>query len=728
MEDNYENLVSTLKDLGKNYNFEKIQQAYEYAASLHEGQFRKSGEKYICHPISVACIVAEFGLDTDSICAALLHDTLEDCADKTDVETIKRLFGQQVYELVEGLTKLVQIQFVDKEDMHMESLRKMFLAMAKDVRVIFIKLADRIHNMRTLAAQPPEKQRRIALETMHVYAPLAHRLGMQRVKQELENLSLSYLDPDGFKAVNDDIEKRYGQNKDFIEHTKESILNSMNDYHIKCDIEGRVKSVYSIYRKMFMQKKTFDEIYDFYAVRLIVDTELECYTALGVIHELYNTIPGRFKDYISIPKANNYRSLHTTVIGKDGVPFEVQIRTWEMHHVAEFGIAAHWKYKSGDKGGLDIDQKLEWITKLVENESSTADPEDFIDALKIDIFSDETFVFTPSGDVITLPQDSNCIDFAYHIHSAVGNKMIGAKVNGVIVPIDRELHNGEIVEIITSQASKGPSRDWLKIAKTSDAKAKIRQWFKKEKRDDNIIAGREEILSELKKYGKVTQSDMDQVVEAVATRNGMTCADDMYNMIGYGGISLSKIAIKLKDEFESLIASREPEVVPEITLQTNAKASKNNGGVIVDGQDGCSVKFAKCCNPLPGDAIVGFITKGFGISVHKCDCQNVLKSVEENKDRFVSVEWAHGYTSSKNDSYDAMLKIYAEDRISMLADISMALADMKVSITQVFTQKHGPDDMIINIAVSCKNVEHLNAIISRLRGIRGVFNIQRGNS
>ena len=468
-------LLFILENTGKKYNIEKITKAYEYAKQLHEGQYRKSGEEYICHPVAVAEIVAGLELDTDSICAALLHDTLEDCADKIDIEKIKKEFGPQVAELVDGLTKLVQIRIEDKEDAHMESLRKMFLAMAKDVRVIFIKLADRLHNMRTLDAQPENKRRTIALETMHVYAPLAHRLGMQRIKQELENLALSYLDPIGYEEVSADIERKFGENRDFINKTRKLIHEKMNENGIKCTLEGRVKSVYSIYKKMYNQNKSFDEIYDFYAIRIIVNTELECYTALGIIHEMFNSMPGRFKDYISIPKPNMYRSLHTTVIGRDGIPFEVQIRTWEMHQIAEYGIAAHWKYKSGDKGDGDLDRKLEWIAKLIENESSTADPDEFIDALKIDIFQDETFVFTPKGDVITLPQNANCIDFAYHIHSAVGNRMIGAKVNGMIVPIDRKLNNGEIVEIITSSASKGPSRDWLKVACTSEARAKIRQ-------------------------------------------------------------------------------------------------------------------------------------------------------------------------------------------------------------------------------------------------------------
>ena len=717
---------------GKKYNIEKITKAYEYAKQLHEGQYRKSGEEYICHPVAVAEIVAGLELDTDSICAALLHDTLEDCADKIDIEKIKKEFGPQVAELVDGLTKLVQIRIEDKEDAHMESLRKMFLAMAKDVRVIFIKLADRLHNMRTLDAQPENKRRTIALETMHVYAPLAHRLGMQRIKQELENLALSYLDPIGYEEVSADIERKFGENRDFINKTRKLIHEKMNENGIKCTLEGRVKSVYSIYKKMYNQNKSFDEIYDFYAIRIIVNTELECYTALGIIHEMFNSMPGRFKDYISIPKPNMYRSLHTTVIGRDGIPFEVQIRTWEMHQIAEYGIAAHWKYKSGDKGDGDLDRKLEWIAKLIENESSTADPDEFIDALKIDIFQDETFVFTPKGDVITLPQNANCIDFAYHIHSAVGNRMIGAKVNGMIVPIDRKLNNGEIVEIITSSASKGPSRDWLKVACTSEARAKIRQWFKKEKRAENIEAGKNEIQTELRRISPVhvTDEQFNEITGKVASRLGMNSPEDLFGMLGYGGISMTTVGSRLKEEFERVVMP-EPEVkitdVTQVQTVQRPRSSHSYGGVIVDGVEGCQVKFAKCCNPLPGDNIVGFITKGYGISVHKVDCPNVLNSISKENDRFVNVEWKEvDETDSKHAQYEALMQVITEDRISMLADISTTLADMKVSIIQINTQKRAGGEIVFNIAVACKNLAHFNSIMARLKSIKDVLAVERG--
>ncbi len=725
-------LLFILENTGKKYNIEKIKKAYEYAKQLHEGQYRKSGEEYICHPVAVAEIVAGLELDTDSICAALLHDTIEDCSDKIDLEKIKKEFGDQVAELVDGLTKLVQIRIEDKEDAHMESLRKMFLAMAKDVRVIFIKLADRLHNMRTLNAQPENKRRTIALETMHVYAPLAHRLGMQRIKQELENLALSYLDPIGYDEVSNDIERKFGENRDFINKTRKLIHEKMNENGIKCTLEGRVKSVYSIYKKMYNQNKSFDEIYDFYAIRIIVNTELECYTALGIIHEMFNSMPGRFKDYISIPKPNMYRSLHTTVIGRDGIPFEVQIRTWEMHQIAEYGIAAHWKYKSGDKSDGNLDRKLEWIAKLIENESSTADPDEFIDALKIDIFQDETFVFTPNGDVVTLPQNANCIDFAYHIHSAVGNRMIGAKVNGMIVPIDRKLNNGEIVEIITSSASKGPSRDWLKIAHTSEARAKIRQWFKKEKRAENIEAGKSEIQAELRRMSPVhiTDEQFTEITGKVAARMGMNSPEDLFGMLGYGGISMTTVGSRLKEEFERVVMP-EPEVkitdVTQVQTVQRPRSSHSYGGVIVDGVEGCQVKFAKCCNPLPGDSIVGFITKGYGISIHKVDCPNILNSMSKETDRFVNVEWKEvDESDAKRAQYEALMQVVTEDRISMLSDISTALADMKVSIIQINTQKRTGGEVVFNIAVACKNLAHFNSIMARLKSIKNVIAVERG--
>lgn len=727
-------LLEILSASGNNYNIEKIKDAYDYANELHAGQYRQSGEPYISHPIAVAEIVAGLGLDSDSICAALLHDTVEDCKDKTNIKDIEKRFGHDVAVLVDGLTKIVILQVENKEEAHIETLRKMLLAMSRDVRVIFIKLCDRLHNMRTLSAKPAEKQRITALETMHVYAPLAHRLGMQRIKQELENLSLQYLDPYGYAEVKADVEQRYGRHTDFVEQTRSEVDKKLRESHIPFTLEGRIKSVYSIYKKMYTQHKSFDEIYDFYALRVIVETELECYTVLGIIHEMYKSIPGRFKDYISTPKPNLYRSLHTTVIGRYGIPFEVQIRTREMHEIAEYGIAAHWKYKSGAQSKEEMDKKLEWVSRLLENENETRDPDEFISTFKTDIFQDETFVFTPKGDVISLPQGATVIDFAYAIHSAVGNKMVGAKINGSIVSIDRVPQNGEIVEIITSNSSKGPSRDWLNIVKTGEARTKIRQWFKKEKRPDNILVGRAAIELEMKKYGRTsTEAQRQEVVAATAARIGYSSADDLYNTIGYGGITVSKIATRLREEFDKVVrpeAVAPPTEAGQIKVADKPKHLRSNGGIVVDGEHGCQVKFAKCCNPLPGDGVIGFITKGFGISIHKVDCPNVTAAMQrpEYMARWVEAHWEKSGRETGSDVYEALVQIHAYATLTVLADVTTALADMKVLLLQVNTQKKSDDRLIINLKISCKNVEHYHSIVSRLKGLKDVIDITRGYS
>ena len=729
---NTDKLFSMLKTSGKSYDLEKIQKAYEYADKLHEGQFRNSGDPYISHPIAVAEIVASLGLDTDSICAAFLHDTVEDCPDKTSLDILRSLFGESVAMLVDGLTKLENINIQDKEEAQMENIRKMLLAMSKDIRVIFIKLCDRLHNMRTLSAKPEHKRRTTALETMNVYAPLAHRLGIQRIKQELENLALGYLDPIGYAEVNEDIEQKYGQNRDFLESVRRYITEKLEEYNIRFTLEGRVKTVYSIYRKMFYQNKSFDEVYDFYALRIIVDNELECYTALGVIHELFKSVPGRFKDYISTPKPNMYQSLHTTVIGRAGVPFEVQIRTWDMHHIAEYGVAAHWKYKSGEQSKEEIDRKLSWISKLIDTEDDAEDPDEFMHALKIDLFHDETFVFTPKGDVVSLPQGSTLIDFAYSIHSGVGNKMVGAKINGMIAPIDRIPQTGDIVEILTSATSKGPSRDWLKIVRTSEARSKIRQWFKKEKRSENIQVGRSEVMKEITRYGhQLTDTEKAEIALNVARRIGMQELDDMYNTIGYGGMALSKIAAKLRDEYDRYVkqieASR-PTVVEASQVKTETRRHTHTGGIIIDGEVGCAVKFAKCCNPLPGDDVIGFVTKGYGVSVHKKDCPNVLSSMknEENRTRWKHAEWDLDSEAASNKAvFESAIQIIAENHITLLAEITTALAEMKVSLLSIHTQKRSETTMLIHLTVGCKNVDHFNSILSRLRVIRNVETVSR---
>ena len=720
-------LIRSLEKTNKNYDIEKIKKAYIWADRLHAGQFRQSGEPFVTHPIAVAEIVAKLELDTDSVCAALLHDTVEDCG--LDIKEVEKEFGKETAILVDGLTKLVRIPFEDKEEEHMENLRKMFLAMSRDIRVIFIKLCDRLHNMRTLSAKSPEKQRITALETMYVYAPLAHRLGMQKINHELENLSLIYLDPIGYEEVRQSIDKKYGQNKGFIERARKFISEKLTESGIKFTLDGRIKSVYSTYKKMFEHNKQFDEIYDFYALRVIVDTELECYTVLGIIHDMFKSIPGRFKDYISTPKPNLYKSLHTTVIGRDGVPFEVQIRTWDMHHIAEYGIAAHWKYKTGEKSKEEIDEKLSWIAKIIESQDYSSDSDEFMDILKIDIFHDETFVFTPKGDVINLPYGSTVIDFAYAIHSAVGNKMIGAKINGSIVPIDRVPKNGEIVEILTSQSSKGPGRDWLNIVKTSEARTKIRQYFKKERRAENIIVGKAEIEKEFKQFERsYTEAQQIEVLQNVSSRLGIQSVEDFYNTIGYGGLSVSKISTKLKDEFDRVVKVEEPVFKIDINNIPKQKIRKNTGGVIVDGIEDCQVKFSKCCNPLPGDSIVGFITKGYGISIHKRDCVNVQTNMmkPEYNERWVSAYWDVPAMTQNAGLFEAVLKIYAVNSMTLLADITSVLADMKVSLLQINTQNKQDNDIIINIVIGCKNLDHLKSIVSRLKSVKSVNDIVRG--
>ena len=725
-------LLDKLIASGKKYDIDKIKAAGEYAESLHEGQFRVSGDPYISHPVAVAETVADLGLDTASICAALLHDTVEDCADRTSLKDIETRFGSEITMLVDGLTKMVTMYIEDKEEAHIENIRKMLLAMSKDVRVIFVKLCDRLHNMRTLSVKPDPKRRSTALETMYVYAPLAHRLGMQKIKQELENLCISYLDPIGYAEICKYIDEKYGQNVGFFDSVSSAVNAKLTENSIRFELSGRIKSAYSIYRKMFKQNKEFDEIYDFYAMRIIVETELECYTALGLIHEMFKSVPGRFKDYISTPKPNMYQSLHTTVIGRDGIPFEVQIRTQEMHHVAEYGICAHWKYKSGERSKSEVDQKLGWISRLVETESNTTDPDEFLEALKTDLFQDETFVFTPKGDVISLPQGSTVIDFAYAIHSGVGNSMVGAKINGMIVPIDRAPQTGDIIEIITSSSSKGPSRDWLKIAKTTSARAKIRSFFKKEKRAENIVAGKSIVDTEFKKFASSsTEQQRADTVAAVSQRMGYMTSEDMYNDLGYGGLSYSKIEAKIRDEYERSFGKKEePESSHEsIVEQINVSTPKNvasSGGVIVDGLEGCLVKFAKCCRPLPGDSIIGFITRGHGVSVHSADCPNIAlsRSNPENVDRWVSARWAE-IKERTSALYEAQMGITVYDRNGILADIISVFSDMKVQLLQINTSNINENEILINLRISCKNVDHYNSIVSRIRSVESVKEIRR---
>ena len=726
-------LIDKLAKTGKKYDVEKIKSAGAYAESLHEGQFRVSGEPYISHPVAVAEIVIDLGLDTNSICAALLHDTVEDCSDKTDLSEIEKRFGKEVAILVDGLTKMPLLNVEDKEEAQIENIRKMLLAMSKDIRVIFIKLCDRLHNIRTLDAKSEEKRRTTALETMHVYAPLAHRLGMRKLKHELEDRCIAYLDPIGCKQIVDYTERSYGAHGTALLSAQEKIKKRLDAENIKCEITGRIKTVYSIYRKMNDQDKNLDEIYDYYAMRIIVDSESECYTAFGIVHEMFKFLPGRFKDYIAIPKANMYRSIHTTVIGEGGVPFEIQIRTWEMHQVAEYGVCAHWKYKSGERSSDDIDKKLEWISKLIETEKDIKDPDEFYNAIKTDVFVDDTFIYTPKGDIIALPQGSTAIDFAYAIHTGVGNSMVGAKINGRIVPIDTVPNTGDILEIITSSSSKGPSRDWIKIVKTSSARSKIKSFLKNEKRAENIVAGKNMVENDFKRFAPLsTEQRRTETVERVCQRMGYMSADDMYNDLGYGGLTYSKVETKLRDEYERSFGKNDDALqsddisVEQIKLAT-PKNVKSNSGVIVDGLDGCLIKFAKCCTPLPGDSIIGYITRGHGVSVHHAECQNIVASRlnPENAGRWVKVRWAESKESHKA-LYEAQIGIMVYDRSGILSEIVAALSDMKVQLLQINTNNVNENEILISLKISCKNVEHYHSIVSRLRSIEGVSDIRRG--
>ena len=726
-------LIERMNAIPDRYDVEKVKAAYLLAATAHEGQFRQSGEPYITHPISVAESVLDLGLDTDTLCAAFLHDTVEDCEGIT-LDIVRERFGEDVAVIVDGVTKIKSVSVIDKEGQHAENVRRMMLAISKDIRVIIVKLCDRLHNMRTLSGKKNgDRQRDIALETMYVYAPLAHRLGMQRIKLELENLALLYLDPIGYEEVTESVKERFGTSRDLLGNARKRIEQKLDETRITYTMEDRIKSVYSLYRKIYELGKPFEEIYDFYALRIIVSTVEECYTVLGLVHEMFTSIPGRFKDYISMPKPNMYRSLHTTVMSRDGVPFEVQIRTYEMHQTAEFGIAAHWRYKSGEKASPSVDKQLAWVAELIEADEGIRDPDEYIHSFKKNIFREEIFVFTPKGDVISLPVGATVIDFAYTIHTAVGNRMVGAKINGVIVPIDRVPQTGDVVEILT-QSNHGPSRDWLNIVTTSSARSKIRGWFKKEKRPENIEVGREAIESELRRLGHaLTAKETAEVIENVARRLGVQSAEDLYDTVGYGGITMSRIAVRLRDECNKLIKAQEEsakDVDAEALALIQEKSEKRDqskhgkGGVIVDGAAGCLVKFAKCCNPLPGDPVIGFVTRGFGISVHKRDCPNAIagSSDPSQEDRWLPAHWEKDTRAA---TYEASLALLAEDKIGVLAEVSAALAEMRVPVMTVNVAPPKNERAIIYLTVGCRDTEHYNSIVSRLRSIPTVLSVMR---
>ena len=729
IEEQYARLVETVRDYNPAADFVHIESAYHFAKRCHEGQRRKSGEPYIIHPLAVAQIVAEeLKLDSESIEAALLHDCIEDTA--ATYADIARLFSPTVADLVEGVSKLTRIQYATKEDEQMENLRKMLIAMSKDIRVILIKISDRLHNMRTMEYQSPAKQKQKSLETMEIYAPIAHRLGMQRIKWELEDLSLKYLDPVGFEEINSSLQLKAKEYDAFMKKTQDQIDKRLQEMHIPHTVYGRMKHPYSIYRKMFSQYKQLDEIFDLFAFRVIVGSVGDCYNVLGVIHDLYKPILGRFKDYIGTPKPNGYQSLHTTVMGSDGIPFEVQIRTEEMHEIAEYGVAAHWKYKQGG-AGAGTEGKYEWVRRLLENQDGT-DAEEYIHSLKVDMFSDEVFVFTPNGDVQNLPAGATPIDFAYAIHSAVGNHMIGAKINGRIVTLDSSLKNGDIVEIITSKSAKGPSRDWLKIAKSSEARSKIRQWFKKEKKDENIVAGRAAFEAELKHCGIAMKEVMDpELLTNVLRRTSYGTLEELYAAIGYGGFTAQKAVSRIQGELGRIAAKHHQEEKAAELLEEKPEAPKpvqrkvrSEQGIIVEGLDNCLVKFSKCCTPVPGDEIVGFITRGYGVSVHRCDCPNASEErrrLPGQEGRWIKVSWG----SDTLDSYPTSLELVCKDRNNLILDISTVLSTTNTRVSAIQSRTGADQFVNIHLEISIRDQQQLRDVMNRLHQISGVLEVTR---
>ena len=729
IEDQYAHLVKTVRNYNPAADFIHIESAYHFAKRCHEGQRRKSGEPYIIHPLAVAQIVAEeLKLDSESIEAALLHDCIEDTA--ATYADIARLFSPTVADLVEGVSKLTRIQYATKEDEQMENLRKMLIAMSKDIRVILIKISDRLHNMRTMEYQSPAKQKQKSLETMEIYAPIAHRLGMQRIKWELEDLSLKYLDPVGFEEINSSLQLKTKEYDAFMKKTQDQIDKRLQEMRIPHTVYGRMKHPYSIYRKMFSQNKQLDEIFDLFAFRVIVGSVGDCYNVLGVIHDLYKPILGRFKDYIGTPKPNGYQSLHTTVMGTDGIPFEVQIRTEEMHEIAEYGVAAHWKYKQGG-AGAGTEGKYEWVRRLLENQDGT-DAEEYIHSLKVDMFSDEVFVFTPNGDVQNLPAGATPIDFAYAIHSAVGNRMVGAKVNGRIVTLDSTLSNGDIVEIITSKASKGPSRDWLKIAKSSEARSKIRQWFKKEKKDENIVAGRAAFEAELKHCGIAMKEVMDpELLTNVLRRTSYGTLEELYAAIGYGGFTAQKAVSRIQGELGRIAAKHHQEEKAAELMEEKPEAPKpvqrkvrSEQGIIVEGLDNCLVKFSKCCTPVPGDEIVGFITRGYGVSVHRCDCPNASeerRKLPGQEGRWIKVSWG----SDTLDSYPTSLELVCKDRNNLILDISTVLSTTNTRVSAIQSRTGADQFVNIHLEISIRDQQQLRDVMNKLHQISGVLEVTR---
>ncbi len=723
-ETGFDKLCKNLKNIFSSDDMERINRAYSIAYEAHKDQKRRSGEPYIIHPVAVAQILCDMGMDCDSICAALLHDVVED-TEMTESE-IRSLFGNDVELLVEGVTKLGQIPLsASKEEQQSENVRKMFLAMSEDIRVIIIKLADRLHNMRTLRFMPEEKRLYKARETLEIYAPIAHRLGIRAFKEELEDLAISFLDTVAYNEIAETLEKQVESRQAFLDNIKKEIFDRVQQEVPKVHIEGRIKSVHGIYRKTYMKDKTIDEIYDIYAVRLIVDSVYECYSCLGIIHDMFNPIPGRFKDYISTPKPNMYQSLHTTVIGKAGVPFEVQIRTWEMHHTAEYGIAAHWKYKLGMSGKAKFEERLSWIRQLLESQKESDDVEDIVKTIKSDFVPEEVFAFTPKGDVISLPMGSCIIDFAYAIHSGVGNKMIGAKADGRITTLDHKINNGEIIEILTtSSQGKGPSRDWLKIAKTASAKSKIRQWFKKEKREENIAEGRAEVEREFKRNNiNLPEKQMLEFIAKIAERQRCNSVDDFFAAIGYGGITFTKLIPRIKEDYSKLVKASQPQTESVPVVQPQKKTVKSTEGIIIEGIDNCLVKFSRCCDPLPGDDIIGFITRGHGVSIHTKKCANVPKDISKaaEPERWINAAW----DTKVQNSYRVTLAVTCMDRVGMLADLSAVIANMHVMIHSIFTKDTNDGRSTIYMTITVNGAEHMKSVCEKLKKVKGVLSTER---
>jgi len=715
--------IIRLNDAG--YDVGKIEQAYLLASSAHEGQMRKSGDAYISHPVAVAIILADLGMDTDSVVAALLHDVVEDTA--VELRAVKAQFGAEVALLVDGVTKLGKIPFSSREEQQAENIRKMLIAMAKDVRVIIIKLADRLHNMRTLDFMPEQKQRDKALETMEVYAPIAHRLGIRTIKEELEDASLRHLDPVAYAEIEALLSTGKDERTRFLDGIKAKITERLRSGHSEVFIDGRVKSIYGIYRKVYVQARAFDEIYDIYAVRIIVNSVNECYNILGEIHDMFRPIPNRFKDYISTPKPNMYQSLHTTVLDKEAIPFEVQIRTWDMHHTAEYGIAAHWKYKAGIQGKDSLEDKISWVRQLLESQQDTVDVQEILGTIKTDLATDEVYVFTPKGDVIALPKGATVIDFAYAIHSEVGNRMIGAKIDGRMVSLDTQVQTGNIVNIITTGAKgHGPSRDWINIVKTSSTRNKIRSWFKKERREENITQGRDELEREFRRHNiEQEPEEIATFIRRIAKSQHLNSDEEFLAAIGYGGISLLKLMPRIKEMYQRLYkTTTEDALKKQLERSAAQRPRKANSGVIVEGLDSCLVKFSKCCNPLPGDEIIGYITRGFGVSIHKRDCINVESSLADpnQKERWVDCEWSH---TVSDETFKSTVDIYGKDRGGLLVDVSVALNNMRVPVYALIAREQPDEQTAIQITFGIHDLEQLRHIISTLCKIKGVVRVER---